>query len=464
MALSLEGNKMPELTVKERITNFKEVRLGFDEETAQKEAARCLQCKIPQCQKGCPIHNNIPGFIAKIKEHDYDGALAVLRQTSAYPSVCSRVCAQEQQCEGHCVLGKRGDAVGIGALERFAAEYGKEPEISIKTAADAQRVAVVGSGPAGMAAADSLVQKGYKVTIFEALSEAGGLLSYGIPEFRLPKETIVQKEIDRLKSMGVEFVFNAPVGSLYTIDELLTEEGFDAVFVGIGVVEPKYMNIPGEGIAGVYTANDFLARCSLFKAYKFPEYLTPVAIGKRVAVVGGGNVAMDAARTAWRMGAEKVYVVYRRSEAELPAFRDEVESAKEEGTEFHLLNNPVEVLGDEEGKVRALRCIRMELGEPDESGRRRPVPVEGSEFELPVETVIMAIGQKASPQLMNATPDLKVAKWGTIEAEEGTGITSKPGVFAGGDIVTGPKTVVGAMRQGKEAAEAIDKYLQEKRK
>ena len=466
MALSLTKHPMPEQDPKVRAHNFNEVALGYDEETAVAEAERCLNCKVPQCRTGCPVGVNIPGFIAKIKARDYDGAIATIKESNSLPAVCGRVCPQENQCEKHCILGKKGEPVGIGRLERFAAdrEMAQNKEIvPIEFAKDAQKVAIIGAGPAGLTCAGDLARKGYRVTIFEALHTAGGVLSYGIPEFRLPKDAIVKKEIANLEKLGVKIEVDVVVGQLYTIDELMEEEGFDAVFVGTGAGLPHFMNIPGENLNGVYSANEFLTRCNLMKAYRFPEYATPLRVGNAVAVVGGGNVAMDAARTALRLGAEHVYIVYRRGEDELPARREEAHHAKEEGVDFQLLNNPVEIMSDGKGWVRALKCIRMELGEPDESGRRSPKAVKGSEFELPVDTVVIAIGQGPNPIVASTTPGMETNKRGNIVADEETCATTKPGVFAGGDIVTGAATVILAMGAGKKAAAAIDAYLKEKR-
>jgi len=466
MALSLTKHPMPEQDPKVRAHNFNEVALGYDEETAVAEAERCLNCKVPQCRTGCPVGVNIPGFIAKIKARDYDGAIAIIKESNSLPAVCGRVCPQENQCEKHCILGKKGEPVGIGRLERFAAdrEMAQNKEIvPIEFAADAQKVAIIGAGPAGLTCAGDLARKGYRVTIFEALHTAGGVLSYGIPEFRLPKDDIVKKEIANLEKLGVKIEVDVVVGQLYTIDELMEEEGFDAVFVGTGAGLPHFMNIPGENLNGVYSANEFLTRCNLMKAYRFPEYATPLRVGNAVAVVGGGNVAMDAARTALRLGAEHVYIVYRRGEDELPARREEAHHAKEEGVDFQLLNNPVEIMSDGKGWVRALKCIRMELGEPDESGRRSPKAVKGSEFELPVDTVVIAIGQGPNPIVASTTPGMETNKRGNIVADEETCATTKPGVFAGGDIVTGAATVILAMGAGKKAAAAIDAYLKKKR-
>ena len=466
MALILEKHKMPEQDPKVRAHNFQEVALGYDEDTAIAEAERCLHCKVPQCRKGCPVEIDIPAFIGKIKEHDFDSAIGIIKESSSLPAVCGRVCPQENQCEKYCILAHKGESVAIGRLERFVADYqlAKNEEVKpIEFAHDAQRVAVIGAGPAGLTCAGDLARKGYKVTIFEALHVAGGVLSYGIPEFRLPKDKIVKREVENLQKLGVTIEVNAIAGRLFTVDELLGEMGFDAVFVGTGAGLPHFMHILGENLNGVYSSNEFLTRCNLMKAYDFPNYATPIRVGRRVAVVGGGNVAMDAARTSLRLGAEHVYIVYRRSEAELPARLEEVHHAKEEGIDFQLLNNPVEILGDEQGWVKALRCIRMELGEPDASGRRRPVAIEGSEYELEVDTVIMAIGNGPNPIVASTTPGMDTNKRGNIIADEETGATTREGVFAGGDIVTGAATVILAMGAGKKAAAAIDKYLQNKK-
>ena len=466
MALSLKKHEMPVQDPKVRAHNFEEVALGYDEETAVAEAERCLHCKVPQCRKGCPVSVDIPEFIGKIKERDFDGAIDKIKEANALPAVCGRVCPQENQCEKYCVLAKKGESVGIGRLERFVADryMDKNEEVKpIAFAEDAQKVAVLGSGPSGLSCAGDLAKKGYKVTVFEALHKAGGVLSYGIPEFRLPKDKVVKKEIENIEKLGVKFELDAVAGRLFTVDELMEEEGFDAVFIGTGAGLPRFQGIPGEGLNGVYSANEFLTRCNLMKAYKFPEYATPIKVGRNVAVIGGGNVAMDAARTALRLGAEHVYIVYRRSEAELPARKEEVEHAKEEGIDFKLLNNPVEILGNEDGWVTGMKCIRMELEEPDEYGRRRPVPVEGSEFELDVDTVIVSIGTGPNPIIAHTTPGLATTKRGNIEADEESCATSKPGVFAGGDIVTGAATVILAMGAGRKAAAAIDAYLKDKR-
>lgn len=467
MAISLKKHEMPVQAPVVRAHNFTEVALGYDEETAVAEAARCLHCKAPQCRKGCPVAVDIPAFIGKIKERDFTGALLKIKETNALPAVCGRVCPQENQCEKHCILAKKGEAVAIGRLERFAADTYMAKDLPIKPVEydeKALKVAVIGSGPSGLSCAGDLAKRGYKVTVFEALHKAGGVLSYGIPEFRLPKDKVVAREIAAIEKLGVKFELDAVAGRLFTVDELLTDEGFAAVFIGTGAGLPRFQGIPGESLNGVYSANEFLTRCNLMKAYKFPEYATPIKVGKSVAVIGGGNVAMDAARTALRLGAEKVAIVYRRSEAELPARSEEVEHTKEEGIEFKLLNNPVAITGDEAGWVKSMRCVKMELGEPDASGRRRPVPIAGSEFDMPVDTVIVAIGTGPNPIMAHTTPDLELTKRGNIAADEETGATSKAGVFAGGDIVTGAATVILAMGAGRKAAKAIDEYLQSKKK
>ena len=465
MALSLKKHPMPAQDPAVRAHNFDEVALGYDEDTAVAEAERCLHCKVPQCRKGCPVAVDIPAFIEKIKTRDFDGAIAKIKETNALPAICGRVCPQENQCEKYCILAKRGESVGIGRLERFVAdrELAQEKEVKpVAYAADAQKVAVIGAGPSGLSCAGDLAKRGYRVTIFEALHKAGGVLSYGIPEFRLPKDKVVAKEIGNIEKLGVKIETDAVAGRLYTVDELMEEEGFDAVYIATGAGLPRFQGIPGESLNGVYSANEFLTRTNLMKAYAFPRYATPIKVGKTCAVVGGGNVAMDAARTALRLGAEHVYIVYRRSEKELPARAEEVEHAREEGIDFRLLSNPVAIESDENGWVKSMRCIRMELGEPDASGRRRPIPVEGSEFDLPVDTVVVAIGTGPNPIVASTTPGLETTKRGNIAADE-DGKTSKEGVFAGGDIVTGAATVILAMGAGRKAAAAIDAYLQSKK-
>lgn len=427
--------------------------LGYTEELALAEANRCLHCKVPHCREGCPVDIDIPAFIAKIKEGDFEGANTKIKEASSLPAICERICPQENQDEKYCVMGIKGKPVGIGRLERFVADYcmqNCEEKIEKTVKDDAQKVAIIGSGSAGLACAGDLAKKGYQVTIFEALHIVGGVLSYGIPEFRLPKDKVVKPEIDNLRKIGVKIEVNSVVGKLFTVDKLMQEFNFDAVFIATGAGLPHFMNIPGENLNGVYSSNEFLTRCNLMKAYRFPEYATPINVGKKVAVVGGGNVAMDSARTALRLGAEKVYIVYRRSEKELPVRREEVEHAKQEGIEFKLLNNPVAILGDEKGYVKAIRCIKMKLGELDASGRRRPVEISNSEFDIDVDTVLIAIGQGSNPLIQSTTLDMQTNKRGNIIADEETGKTTKEGVFAGGDIVTGAATVILAMGAGKK--------------
>ena len=468
--MSPKKNPMPSQDPKVRAHNFDEVAIGYTEEMALDEALRCLNCKNMPCSNGCPVNIHIPEFISKIKEGDFEGAYQVISKTSSLPAVCGRVCPQESQCESKCVRGIKGEPVGIGRLERFVADWHnahstEAPEVA---PSNGHRVAIVGSGPSGLTCAGDLAKKGYKVTVYEALHTAGGVLVYGIPEFRLPKR-IVQKEVDNLIAMGVDVETNIVIGKTLTIDELF-EQGFEAVFVGSGAGLPNFMNIPGEAYKGVYSANEFLTRSNLMKAY-LDDPVTPIMKGGNVAVVGGGNVAMDAARTALRLGAEHVYIVYRRSLEELPARKEEVEHAMEEGVDFRLLNNPVEILGyhnpddrrdPKNGCVVGMKCIRMELDEPDEKGRRRPIPVEGSEFVLDVDTVVIAIGTSPNPLIKSTTKGLDVNKKGGIIVEEGTGKTSREGVYAGGDAVTGAATVISAMGAGKAAAKAIDEYLSNK--
>ncbi len=464
--MSLTRNVMPTQDAKERAHNFDEVALGYSEETAVDEAMRCLNCKNMPCVEGCPVKIHIPEFIEKIKEGDFEGAYQVISKSSSLPAVCGRVCPQETQCEAKCVRGIKGESVGIGRLERFVADWHNTfcTEEPARPESNGHRVAIVGSGPSGLTCAGDLAKKGYEVTVFEALHTAGGVLVYGIPEFRLPK-AIVAKEVDTLEKLGVKIETNVVIGKTLTVDELF-EMGFEAVFIGSGAGLPNFMGIPGESLKGVYSANEFLTRSNLMKAYlENPE--TPIMKGGRVAVVGGGNVAMDAARTALRLGAEKVYIVYRRSMDELPARREEVEHAEEEGIEFKLLCNPTEILGynnpddardAKNGFVTGMKCVKMELGEPDEKGRRRPVVIPDSEFEIEVDTVIMSIGTSPNPLIKATTDGLEVNRWGGIVVNE-DGLTSRGAVYAGGDAVTGAATVISAMGAGKTAAKAIDEYL-----
>ena len=446
---------------KVRATNFEEVCYGYNQEEATAEASRCINCKNAQCVKGCPVGINIPGFIHEVKEGNIEEAYKIIGQSSALPAVCGRVCPQESQCEGKCIRGIKGEPISIGKLERFVADYALEHDIKPVGAEvkNGHKVAVIGSGPAGLTCAGDLAKLGYDVTVFEALHELGGVLVYGIPEFRLPKQKVVAKEIDKVKELGVKFESNVVIGKSTTIDQLIEDEGFEAVFIGSGAGLPKFMGIPGENANGVFSANEYLTRSNLMKAFD-DSYDTPIARFKKVAVVGGGNVAMDAARTALRLGAE-VHVVYRRSEAELPARAEEVHHAKEEGVQFDLLTNPVEIL-EEDGWVKGIKCVRMELGEPDASGRRRPVAVEGSEFVIDVDTVIMSLGTSPNPLISSTTEGLEVNKWKCIVADEETGKTSKEGVYAGGDAVTGAATVILAMGAGKAGAKGIHEFLSNK--
>ena len=445
-----------------RAANFEEVCLGYNEEEAKAEAARCLNCKNAQCMKGCPVSINIPAFIAQVKEGNFEEAYHIISQSSALPAVCGRVCPQESQCEGKCIRGIKGEPVAIGKLERFVADWARENDIKPKKAEklNGHKVAVIGSGPAGLTCAGDLAKLGYDVTIFEALHEAGGVLIYGIPEFRLPKQKVVAAEVENVKALGVKIETNVVIGKSVTIDELMENEGFEAVFIGSGAGLPKFMGIPGENANGVFSANEYLTRSNLMKAFD-PDSRTPIMHGKKVAVVGGGNVAMDAARTALRLGAE-VHIVYRRSEEELPARVEEVHHAKEEGIIFDLLTNPTEILSDDKGWVTGMKCIRMELGEPDESGRRRPVEVPGSEFVMELDTVIMSLGTSPNPLISSTTKGLDTNKWKCIIADENNGKTTKEGVYAGGDAVTGAATVILAMGAGKAAAKGIDEYLSTK--
>ena len=460
------ANKIPRVPVREqdpkvRATNFEEVCYGYNVEEAQLEATRCLHCKNPRCVSACPVSVKIPNFIAQVAAGNFAAAASVIAEDSSLPAICGRVCPQETQCEGSCILGVKGEPVAIGKLERFVADWSREhggvkPEIA---PANGHKIAVIGSGPAGLACASDLAKLGYDVTIFEALHRPGGVLEYGIPEFRLPKDKVVAAEIESVKALGVKIETNVIAGRTVTIDSLLDEEGFAAVFVGSGAGLPKFMGIPGENLNGVFSANEFLTRNNLMKAYR-DDYMTPIHAGKKVVVVGGGNVAMDAARTALRLGAETT-IVYRRTETELPARREEVHHAKEEGIEFAMLTNPVEIIGDEKGWVKSVKCIRMELGEPDESGRRSPVAVPGSEFEIETETVIMSLGTSPNPLIAKTTAGLETNRRGCLVADE-NGATTRPGVFAGGDAVTGAATVILAMGAGRKAAAAIHEYVQNK--
>ena len=446
---------------KVRATNFEEVCLGYNAEEAMEEASRCINCKNAKCIQGCPVAINIPAFIKEVKEGDFEGAYKTIGLSSALPAICGRVCPQETQCEGKCIRGIKGEPVSIGKLERFVADYALEHDIKPVGAEvkNGHKVAVIGSGPAGLTCAGDLAKMGYDVTVFEALHELGGVLVYGIPEFRLPKQKVVAKEIEKVKELGVKFETNVVIGKSTTIDMLIEEEGFEAVFIGSGAGLPKFMGIPGETANGVFSANEYLTRSNLMKAFD-DSYDTPIVAGKKVAVIGGGNVAMDAARTALRLGAE-VHIVYRRSEEELPARVEEVHHAKEEGVIFDLLTNPTEIV-TEDGWVKGMKCVRMELGEPDASGRRRPVVIEGSEFEMDVDTVIMSLGTSPNPLISPTTEGLEVNKWQCIVADEEFGKTSKEGVYAGGDAVTGAATVILAMGAGKAGAKGIHEYLKDK--
>lgn len=459
--MSLTKVVMPEQDPNVRNKNFQEVALGYTAEMAMEEATRCLNCPTKPCVTGCPVNVPIPGFIEKVAEGDFEAAYQIITSENALPAICGRVCPQENQCEGKCIRAIKGEAVGIGRMERFVADYhmAHSEKISSDIPKNGKKVAVVGSGPSGITCAGELVKKGYEVTVFEALHKAGGVLSYGIPEFRLPKD-LVAREIESVENLGVKIETNVIVGRSITIDELM-EDGYEAVFVGSGAGLPRFLNIPGENLLGVYSANEFLTRVNLMKGYQFPKMPTPVKVGKNVAVVGAGNVAMDAARTAKRLGAENVYIVYRRGEDEVPARAEEVHHAKEEGIIFKLLNNPCAIHG-EEGWVSGIEVVQQELGEADASGRRSPVPVEGSNYVIDVETVIIAIGQSPNPLIRQTTPGLETQRWGGIIVEEDTMKTSKDGVYAGGDTVTGAATVILAMGAGKKAAKAIDEMLQNK--
>jgi glutamate synthase (NADPH/NADH) small chain len=465
--MAIQRQPMPEQPPEIRRANFEEVPLGYSKETAIKEAQRCLQCKNPKCVQGCPVNVRIPEFINKVAEGDFDTAQEILLATNSLPAVCGRVCPQETQCEERCVLANKGEPVAVGRLERFVADAARVKAESLQTEKtevtlpdpSAPKVAIVGSGPSGLSCAADLLQAGYNVTLFEALHEAGGVLVYGIPEFRLPK-SIVKSEIDALIARGANMVTNAVIGRLYTIDELLDEEEFSAVFIGTGAGTPKFLRIPGENLIGVYSANEFLTRVNLMKAYK-SDSRTPVIRGNKVAVFGAGNTAMDSARTSLRIGADNVYIMYRRSRKEMPARIEEIHHAEEEGVKLDLLVSPLEFKGDENGWLKSVVCQRMELGEPDASGRRRPVPIEGSEFETPIDVAIIAVGTESNPLIRQTTPDLPMNKWGYIEADD-DGVTGKKGVFAGGDIVTGAATVIEAMGAGKKAAAAIIEYIKTK--
>ena len=446
-----------------RNKNFDEVCLGYNKEEAMEEATRCLNCKNARCVQGCPVSIDIPAFIHQVKEGNIEEAYKIIGKSSALPAVCGRVCPQETQCEGQCIRGIKGESVSIGKLERFVADWARENNVEPEkpTEKKGKKVAVIGSGPSGLTCAGDLAKMGYDVTIFEALHEAGGVLVYGIPEFRLPKSTVVAHEVENVKKLGVKIETNVVIGKSMTIDQLLEDEGFDAVFIGSGAGLPRFMGIEGEGLVGVYSANEYLTRINLMKAYK-DDYETPIMKSKNVAVVGGGNVAMDAARSAMRLGAEHVYIVYRRSMDELPARKEEVHHAQEEGIEFLVLNNPVKIVGDENGHVKGMECIKMELGEPDASGRRRPIPIEGSNFILDVDTAIMSIGTSPNPLIRSTTPGLETNDHGCLIVDENES-TTKEGVYAGGDAVTGAATVILAMGAGKKAAAAIDEYIKNKK-
>lgn len=453
--------KMPQRPVKERIRDFFEVPLGLPEDVAVEEARRCLQCKKPSCVKGCPVEIDIPGFIGLLGEGRFDEAIAKIKEKNSLPAICGRVCPQEDQCEKECVLGKKGQPIAIGYLERFLADYEREKGITTPPLPRPipKKVAVIGSGPAGLTCAGELAKMGYQVTIFEALHAPGGVLVYGIPEFRLPK-AIVRQEVEYVKSLGVEIQVNMVVGKTFTLEDL-RDAGYEAFFIGTGAGLPYFLNIPGENLNGIYSANEFLTRSNLMKAYLFPRYDTPIKVGRRVAVIGGGNVAMDAARTALRLGAEEVCLVYRRTKKEMPARIEEIERAEEEGVSCVILTTPVRFVGNENGWVTGMECIQMELGEPDESGRRRPVPIPGSEFIIPADTVVVAIGQGPNPLLLETIKGLALNRRGYIVADPETGATNLRGVFAGGDIVTGAATVISAMGAGKRAARAIDRFFQD---
>ncbi len=458
--MKLPRQPMPTQDPQERARNYHEVALGYPDETALLEAFRCLQCKRPKCVEGCPVGVNIPAFIQYLKDGDMPGAVHSLKGDNNLPAICGRVCPQETQCEALCIMGKKHEPVAIGRLERYVADW----DLAHPTAppelppASGKKVAVIGCGPAGLTCAGDLARYGHQVTIFESLHAPGGVLIYGIPEFRLPKK-IVHAEVDYVRSLGVEIRLDTVIGKTYTLDELLHEQGYDAIFLGTGAGLPMFMHIPGENYNGVYSANEFLTRVNLMKAYLFPEWDTPVKVGRKVAVIGAGNVAMDAARSALRLGADEVHIVYRRSAAEVPARAEEVHHAQEEGILFDFLTNPVEIYGNEQGWVRGMKCIHMKLGEPDASGRRRPLPIEGSEFDMAVDMIIMALGTRPNPLVFTDAADLERTRWGTVVADEETGRTTKARVWAGGDIVTGAATVISAMGAGKRAAADIDRFL-----
>jgi len=461
--MQIQRQEMPEQDPNIRCSNFKEVNLGFTADMAKTEANRCLQCPNPQCVQGCPVNIQIRDFISFIAEGEFDKAFEKIKEDNFLPAICGRVCPQEKQCESKCVLAKKGRSVAIGHLERFVADYAIEANINpkeVEITKTGKRVAIVGSGPAGLSCASDLAQYGHDVHVFEALHELGGVLAYGIPEFRLPKK-IVKQEIESMENLGIVFEKNVIIGRTLTIDELLSKEKFDAVFIGVGAGTPKFMKIPGENLIGVYSSNEFLTRINLMKSYCFPEYDSPIldCQGKNVAVVGGGNTAMDSVRCAKRLGAEHAYIIYRRSRHEMPARVEEVQHAIEEGIEFLNLTNPLEYIGDEKGWVKEIRCLKMELGEPDDSGRRRPIPIPNSEFTLPIDIAVVAIGTNSNPIIGRTTPDLQLNRWGYIEADPKTGQTSKKGVFAGGDIVTGSATVILAMGAGRKSAKAIHEFL-----
>ena len=459
--MAIERQRMPERDPNERNQDFKEVNLGFSDDIAKLEADRCLGCKDAKCVPGCPVDIDIPGFLGKISEGDMKGAALILLDANSLPGITGRVCPQEEQCELVCIRGKKSTPVAVGHLERYVADWARE-NLDVKQLIPdptGYRVAVVGSGPAGLTCAGELVKKGHDVTIYEALHQPGGVLAYGIPEFRLPNK-IIDAEVDRLRQMGVKIICNVVIGRTFTVDELLNEEGFDTIFIANGAGLPIFMNIPGENLKGVYSANEYLTRSNLMRAYEFPKYDTPIIRGERVVVIGGGNVAMDSVRTAKRLGAKEATLVYRRGRTEMPARNEEIEHAEEEGIIFKLLTNPIRYIGSEDGWVKGLECIQMELGEPDDSGRRRPVPIEGSNFVIDCDLAIPAIGTRANPLLTSTTPDLKINRWGYIEANEQDCATSMPGVYAGGDIIRGAATVILAMGDGKVAANSMHEWLQ----